>query len=70
MPLNGYVVVVVPLAPKRKQVLLGLRLEEGGPLRRFAAHELFEPRVMLIVAAFQSGKASGAFEQLQREVSS
>ena len=56
-----------PVKLQMEQVLLGLRGRDESPLTRLAQHSAFEPEVMGIVAAFLSGKASGAFEQLQEE---
>ena len=46
------------------QVLMGLRGPTESSLTRFAAHDLFEPKVWLLVNCLLVGKSDRAFEQL------
>ena len=47
------------------QVLLGVCGSDESALGRFAAHDTFDRNLLGIVAAFHSGRESGAFEALQ-----
>ena len=57
-----------PLTLGMEQLVVGLGVGGDSALARFAQHEAFEPGVLWIVAAFHSGKDSGAFEELQGAV--
>ena len=58
-----------PITPDMAQVLLGMKGPTESPLTRFAAHALFEPKVLSLVKCLLTGEDKGAYRQLLAECS-
>ena len=57
----------VPATPLVVQVLLGMRGPSESALTRLAGHELFEPKVLMLVKCLLTGERSAVLEKLQGE---